>query len=45
MPRLRQMAEEATRDPQSLAVTLGGAPGSGTGLASIRLRSGTREAH
>jgi probable F420-dependent oxidoreductase len=26
MPRLRQMAEEAGRDPQSLAVTLGGAP-------------------
>jgi hypothetical protein len=29
MPRLRQMAEEAGRDPQSLSVTLGGAPGSG----------------
>ena len=26
MPRLRQMAEEAGRDPQSLSVTLGGAP-------------------
>jgi len=26
MPRLRQMAEEADRDPQSLSVTLGGAP-------------------
>jgi probable F420-dependent oxidoreductase len=26
MPRLRQMAEEAGRDPQSLPVTLGGAP-------------------
>jgi alkanesulfonate monooxygenase SsuD/methylene tetrahydromethanopterin reductase-like flavin-dependent oxidoreductase (luciferase family) len=26
MPRLRQMAEEASRDPQSLSVTLGGAP-------------------
>jgi alkanesulfonate monooxygenase SsuD/methylene tetrahydromethanopterin reductase-like flavin-dependent oxidoreductase (luciferase family) len=25
MPRLRQMAEEAGRDPQSLSVTLGGA--------------------
>jgi len=26
MPRLRQMAEDAGRDPQSLSVTLGGAP-------------------
>jgi probable F420-dependent oxidoreductase len=26
MPRLRQMAEEAGRDPQSMSVTLGGAP-------------------
>ena len=26
MPRLRQLAEEAGRDPQSLSVTLGGAP-------------------
>jgi probable F420-dependent oxidoreductase len=26
MPRLRRMAEEAGRDPQSLSVTLGGAP-------------------
>jgi probable F420-dependent oxidoreductase len=26
MPRLRQMAEEAGRDPQSLPVTIGGAP-------------------
>src|ERR1700704_2851242 len=26
MPRWRQMAEEATRDPASLSVTLGGAP-------------------
>ena len=26
MPRLRQMAEEAGRDPRSLSVTLGGAP-------------------
>jgi probable F420-dependent oxidoreductase len=26
MPRLRQMAEEGGRDPQSLSVTLGGAP-------------------
>jgi hypothetical protein len=26
MPRLRQMAEEAGRDPQSLSVTLGSAP-------------------
>ena len=26
MPRLRQMAEEAGRDPQTLSVTLGGAP-------------------
>jgi hypothetical protein len=26
MPRLRQMAEEAGRDLQSLSVTLGGAP-------------------
>ena len=26
MPRLRQMAEEAGRDPKSLSVTLGGAP-------------------
>jgi probable F420-dependent oxidoreductase len=26
MPRLRRMAEEADRDPQSLSVTLGGAP-------------------
>ena len=26
MPRLREMAEEAGRDPQSLSVTLGGAP-------------------
>ena len=26
MPSLRQMAEEAGRDPQSLSVTLGGAP-------------------
>ena len=26
MPRLRQMAEEAGRDPQSISVTLGGAP-------------------
>jgi probable F420-dependent oxidoreductase len=26
MPRLRQMAKEAGRDPQSLSVTLGGAP-------------------
>ena len=26
MPRLRQSAEEAGRDPQSLSVTLGGAP-------------------
>ena len=27
MPRLRQMAEEAGRDPASLSVTFGGAPG------------------
>ena len=27
MPRWRQMAEEASRDPASLSVTLGGAPG------------------
>ena len=26
VPRLRQMAEEAGRDPRSLSVTLGGAP-------------------
>ena len=26
MPRWRQMAEEAGRDPRSLSVTLGGAP-------------------
>ena len=26
LPRFRQMAEEAGRDPQSLAITLGGAP-------------------
>jgi hypothetical protein len=26
MPRLRRMAEEAGRDPQSLSLTLGGAP-------------------
>jgi hypothetical protein len=26
MPRLRQMTEAAGRDPQSLSVTLGGAP-------------------
>jgi len=26
MPRLRQMAEEAGRDPRSLPVTIGGAP-------------------
>ena len=26
MPRFRQMAEEAGRDPHSLSVTLGGAP-------------------
>ena len=26
MPRWRQMAEEASRDPASLSVTLGGAP-------------------
>jgi hypothetical protein len=26
MPRLRQMAEDAGRDPQSLSVTLGSAP-------------------
>ena len=27
MPRWRQMAEESDRDPRSLSVTLGGAPG------------------
>ena len=26
MPRLREMAKEAGRDPKSLSVTLGGAP-------------------
>ena len=26
MPRLRQMAEEAGREPRTLSVTLGGAP-------------------
>ena len=34
MPRWRQMAEEASRDPASLSVTLGGAPGGSSCLAA-----------